>query len=213
MPAKITVSIIALSALGLTACTNPDGTTNNTGTGALVGAGVGAVTGRIIGGGTTKGTVIGAAVGAALGGGIGASLDAQQKSLQQDLSGSGARIINTGDRLIVSLPEAITFETGSARVRPSLRNDIAAISRNLQQYPNSRVQVLGHTDNVGTSAFNKDLSVKRARTVKRIMVNNGVSGGRVQARGLGETSPIATNGTAAGRQANRRVEIVIIPTG
>jgi outer membrane protein OmpA-like peptidoglycan-associated protein len=211
MAAKLTVSLVALSALGLAACTNPDGTTNNTGTGALVGAGVGAVAGRIIGGGNTKGTVLGAAVGAAVGGGIGASLDAQQKALQQDLSGTGARIINTGDRLIVSLPEAITFETNSANVRSSLRPSIRAIAANLQQYPNSRVQVLGHTDNTGTQAYNQQLSISRAQAVRRILVNNGISANRVTAQGLGESSPIATNATAAGRQANRRVEIVIIP--
>jgi len=212
MAAKLTVSVVALSALGLAACTNPDGTTNNTGTGALLGAGAGAIAGQIIGG-DTKGTVIGAALGAAVGTGIGATLDAQQKALQQDLAGSGARIINTGDRLIVSLPEAITFPTDSAQVRDSLRPDIRAIARNLQQYPNSQVSVLGHTDNTGTSAHNQDLSVRRARAVRSILVNNGVSAGRVSARGLGETSPVASNGTVEGRAANRRVEIVIVPTG
>jgi len=149
--------------------------------------------------------------GAALGGAIGAQLDKQQKDLQQAIGGSGARIVNTGSQLIVSLPEAITFPVDSASVKPSLQDDIRAIGFNLQEYPNSSVRVVGHTDNTGTKAYNKDLSVRRANAVRNILLNSGVSGNRVRAVGRGENQPIATNATAEGRQANRRVEIVITP--
>lgn len=210
LSAKLPLTIAVVASLGLAGCTNEDGTRNNTGTGVLAGAGAGALVGQLIGK-DTKGTAIGAVAGAALGGAIGAQLDKQQKDLQRAIGGSGARIVNTGSQLIVSLPEAITFPVDSATVKPSLRDDIRAIGFNLQDYPNSSVRVIGHTDNTGSNAYNKDLSIRRATAVRDILLSSGVRGNRVRAVGRGENQPIATNATAAGRQANRRVEIVITP--
>ncbi|MEM8656678.1 MAG: OmpA family protein, partial [Pseudomonadota bacterium] len=130
-----------------------------------------------------------------------------------DIGGSGARIVNTGSELIVVLPEAITFDIESSVVRPNSRQNILAISRNLQQYPNSTVQVIGHTDNTGTRRFNQGLSIDRANAVRNVLVQGGVNGGRIRTIGRGENQPIASNGTVDGRQANRRVEIVITPNG
>lgn len=211
LTAKLPLTLAAVSALGLAACTNPDGTANRTGTGALIGAAGGAVAGRVIGN-DTKGTLIGAALGAAVGGGIGAVLDKQERDLRRDLSGSGARIVNTGSELVVVLPEAITFDVDSTEVKQGSRANIRAIANNLQQYPDTTVAVIGHTDNTGTSAYNQNLSVGRAQAVARILTNNGVSGSRVRTIGRGENQPIASNATAAGRQENRRVEIIITPT-
>ncbi|WP_112322312.1 OmpA family protein [Oceanibium sediminis] len=211
LTAKLPVTLAAVSALGLAACTNPDGSANRTGTGALIGAAGGAIAGRVIGN-DTKGTVIGAAIGAAVGGGVGAVLDKQERDLRRDLSGSGARIVNTGSELVVVLPEAITFDVDSTQVKNNSRANIRAIARNLQDYPNSRVAVIGHTDNTGSSSYNQTLSVNRARAVAAILTNNGVARGRVRTIGRGETQPVASNGTASGRQQNRRVEIVITPT-
>ena len=211
MSRKIIV-IAAVGALGLAACTNPDGSRNNTGTGAAVGAAAGAALGNLIGK-DTEATIIGAAVGTAAGAAIGNNLDRQQAALERDIGGSGARIINTGDRLIVSLPEAITFPVDSAQVRPDIRQDILAIARNLQEFPNNTVQVIGHTDNTGSQAYNQDLSERRAAAVASILRNGGVPGRRIAAFGVGENQPIASNSTAVGRQQNRRVEIVITPTG
>ena len=109
---RLPVTLAATAALGLAACTNPDGTTNNTNSGLLVGAGLGALAGGLIAD-DAKGAIVGGIAGAAVGGGVGALLDRQQKELQRDLSGSGAKIINTGSQLIVSLPEAITFDVDS----------------------------------------------------------------------------------------------------
>ncbi|NNU79562.1 OmpA family protein [Halovulum dunhuangense] len=205
------ITLIAASGLALSACTDPDGTANNTGNSALIGAGLGAIAGQIVGG-DTEATVIGAGIGAALGGGVGVLLERQERALQQELAGSGARIVNTGSQLIVSLPEAITFAVDSTVVRDSLRDDLFAIAQNLQQYPNSTVQVIGHTDDTGSASYNQDLSERRAAAVRSILVQGGVSSSRIRAFGMGENQPIATNATAEGRQANRRVEIVITPT-
>lgn len=208
--AKIPVIFVAVAGLGLTACTTPEGTPYRTGTGALAGAGAGAIAGRVIGG-DTRSAVIGGIAGAALGAGIGNQLDRQAAALEAEIGGSGARIINTGTQLIVSLPEAITFPVDSAQVKGSLVDDLYAIAENLQQYPNSTIRVIGHTDNTGTAAYNQDLSERRAAAVASILRQGGVSSRRIRTIGMGEEQPIASNATAAGRQQNRRVEIVITP--
>jgi outer membrane protein OmpA-like peptidoglycan-associated protein len=202
----------ALVAAGtLTACTRADGTRNNTATQTAAGAAAGAVIGNIIGDGDSDATIIGAAVGGIAGGALGNRLDRQQADLQQAIGGSGAGIVNTGDRLVVSLPEAISFDTGSADVRPTIRDDIIAVSRSLQRYPDTTVQVIGHTDNTGTASLNQRLSESRAQAVANILVASGTPDHRVRAYGVGFSQPIASNGTSAGRAANRRVEIVITP--
>lgn len=208
---KSSLAILAVASLGLAACTNPDGTTNQTGTGAALGGLLGAATGAIVTDNKGRGAVVGGIIGAAAGAGIGSVLDRQASALEQDLSGSGARVINTGSQLIVQMPEAITFATESATVRQSIVDDLYAIARNLQQYPNNTVRVVGHTDNTGTSAFNRNLSRQRANAVANILRQGGVPSARIVAVGRGETAPIASNSTAAGRAQNRRVEIIITP--
>jgi outer membrane protein OmpA-like peptidoglycan-associated protein len=121
------------------------------------------------------------------------------------------QIVNTGRELIVTMPQDILFDVDSTFVQPSLRSDLRALATNLQQYPNSSVAVIGHTDNTGTAAYNQDLSSRRANAVANILIDAGVSAGRVRAIGRGEDEPIASNLSAAGRQQNRRVEIVIRP--
>lgn len=208
--AKLPLALTATAALGLASCTNPDGTADKTSTGLLAGATLGAIAGGLIDDG--KGAAIGGIAGAALGAGVGALLDRQHKELQQDLAGSGAQIVNTGSQLIVVMPEAITFDVDSSVVKPNSVNNIAAIARNLQSYPNSTIQVIGHTDNTGTASYNQGLSVRRASAVANVLFANGVRKNRVRAIGQGQTQPIASNGTASGRAQNRRVEIVITPT-
>ena len=152
LSAKLPLTLVAISGRGLAACTNPDGSANRTGTGAIIGGGLGAAAGRIIGN-DTQGAVLGGIIGTGVGAAIGNQLDRQAADLERDIGGSGARIVNTGSELIVVLPEAITFDIESSVVRPNSRQNILAISRNLQQYPNSTVQVIGHTANTGTRHF------------------------------------------------------------
>jgi len=210
--AKTSLVVLAVAGMGLAGCTNPDGTRNNAATGAAAGAVAGGLLGRVIGD-DTKSTVIGTAIGATAGAVIGNQLDRQQQALQRDIGASGAGIVNTGDRLIVSLPEAITFAVDSATVRADIQDDIFAIANNLQQFPNNTVQVIGHTDNTGSDAYNQSLSDRRAAAVANILYSGGVPRARVVAFGVGESQPAASNATAAGRQQNRRVEIIITPTG
>lgn len=183
------------------------------GTGA--GAAVGSVLGRIISPGSDqdKYQQVGAVLGAGLGAVLGNQLDVQEKALRQQMRGSGAQIHNTGSALNVVLPEAITFAVDSSALKPQFVAHLQQLAANLRQYPNSQVQVVGHTDDTGGVAHNQRLSEARARSVAAVLTGNGVSPGRIVTRGEGEFAPIATNATAAGRQANRRVVVTITPTG
>jgi outer membrane protein OmpA-like peptidoglycan-associated protein len=213
-------SILAIAGLALAACAPTDGTggtgsMSRTQQGALAGAAVGAVLGATRdsdsnneGRDAARGAILGAAAGAIAGN----VLDRQAQSLQQSLSNPNIQVINRGSYLQVVMPEGILFATGSAAVSGAAQNDLYAVARNLNQYPNSRVEVVGHTDNTGSMALNMDLSQRRAQSVAGILAAAGVSSGRLMASGAGYNQPIASNNTAEGRAQNRRVEILIRPT-
>lgn len=211
MVAIKSLSVVILSgALVMSGCTNTDGTANNTGTGVGVGALVGGLFGRLVSDDKGAGTAIGGVVGAAIGGAIGADLDKQEAALRSSM-GNSVGIINTGSQLVVSLPENITFAVDSSVVKSSLIGSLNTLATSMNDYPNTRIEVVGHTDNTGTVAYNQALSQSRARAVRGILVSGGVASSRVIAVGAGETRPVADNGSSAGRQQNRRVEIYITP--
>lgn len=212
---KSTLLAAAVAAFGLSACTdpaslNPDNPRQKTNQGILLGAAVGAGLGNLIGG-NTKATAIGAVVGGAAGGLIGNQLDKQAAELRAELANDDIQIVNTGDRLIVTLPEDITFDTDSYTVRPSLRADLGRVASNLLNYPDSTVQVIGHTDNEGEATYNQALSERRANAVADVLQAGGVTYNRLQTLGRGENDPVASNLTPEGKARNRRVEIVILP--
>lgn len=210
---KLTIAAAVAATMGLSACTNPDGTANQAGTGALLGAASGAILGQAISpSNERRGRIIGAVAGAIVGGAIGDNLDKQEAELRADLGGSGARIVNTGQQLIVTLPEAITFDFDSAVLQSHFVGSVREIARSLQNYPDTIVEVVGHTDNIGSPAYNNSLSQARASSVANVLINSGVRPSRVRVYGAGETQPVASNANASGRQANRRVEIIITPT-
>jgi len=183
--------------------------------GAAGGAAAGAVLGQVIGR-DTKGTLIGAAIGAAVGGlggaGVGKMMDNQEKDMRDVLATSeAASVSRDGNLLAVTFKGDVTFDTNSAEVRPGLYAEIDRVAGVLTQYPDTFIRVDGHTDSVGSDAYNMDLSVRRANSVKDLLVQRGIAPGRIEVMGFGETMPVATNDTEAGRQLNRRVEIKIAP--
>lgn len=201
------------AAAGLLAgCVDPYSNTNRTTTGMAAGAIAGGVLGAASGSSDrTAATLIGAGVGAIAGGAIGAALDRQAAELRGEL-GAGVDVRNTGNEIVVTMSQDILFATDSATLRPDLRRDLQAIAANLQRYPDSAIFVTGHTDSTGTMAYNQSLSERRADSVAAVLIESGVSSRRIVARGAGQTQPVASNDTAAGRAQNRRVEIVIRPT-
>ena len=215
MTIRIPLMLATVGMFGLTACvaTNPDGTPSKTQQGAITGALIGGAIGGASKGGDKLGkAAAGAMIGGLIGGAIGSQLDAQARELEADIQNDRVRIVNTGSELIVTLPEGILFATDSAAVMPSLMNDLYAVADNLNRYPNSRVEVIGHTDNTGSAAYNMDLSQRRAMSVATVLRNGGVSAARVVAYGRGEDQPVASNLSPEGRAQNRRVEIIIRPT-
>ena len=110
--------------------------------------------------------------------------------------------------LIVTLP-GVFFDTGKTALKPGARNTLGKIADQLRINENTRITIEGHTDSVGSDQLNQTLSEKRAAAVRDYLVSRGVPADRMTTTGLGETSPVATNDTAAGRQQNRRVELII----
>ncbi|MEM8590903.1 MAG: OmpA family protein [Pseudomonadota bacterium] len=208
----------AIALLGLGACTDPATfdpeapDQNRTQQGAVAGALTGLIAGLAIDDGGLGGAVAGAAIGAGAGALIGQEVDRQEAALRQQLS-TQVVIIRNGNELIVRMPQDILFALNSADLRPDLQSDIRSLAANLQNFPKSTVTVIGHTDNTGTAAFNQNLSQRRAESVASILLQQGVSASRIRAFGRGENEPIATNLTPDGRQLNRRVDIIISPTG
>lgn len=208
----------AASLLALTACTDPayqtGGEREKTGQGAAIGAAIGGLIGatKESGSDRVKNAAVGAAIGAAIGGAVGYSLDKQAAELRNDFGNGQIDVINTGNELIVRMPEAILFATDSATLNAQLRSDLFVLSDSLNKYPSSIVTVTGHTDNTGTAAYNQALSERRASAVAAVLQQGGVSYSRIRVVGAGESQPIATNQTAAGRAQNRRVDITITPT-
>lgn len=211
--------IAATAALTLTGCVetvrDPNNPNRNTQTGALAGAATGALVGILAGDNAEerrRGAVIGAAVGAGGGALIGRQLDKQEAELRSQL-GNNVGITNTGERLIVSMPQDILFATDSASLTGSLTADLQTLAASMNRYPSSTITVVGHTDNVGDAGYNQQLSQRRAWAVADVLTRSGVAPSRVSAVGRGEDQPVADNLTDAGRARNRRVEIIITPTG
>jgi outer membrane protein OmpA-like peptidoglycan-associated protein len=214
---KTPLILAVAGTLGLTACVDPnaypDDPNARTRQGALMGGLVGAVAGVATSkdGDKLKGAIIGGALGAGTGALIGADLDRQAAELRGSLS-SNISVTNNGEYLVVNMPQDLLFATDSAAVRPDLTADLRTVASSLLKYPNSRIEVIGHTDNTGTAAYNQDLSQRRAVSVAGVLRDSGVPGARLAAYGRGEDQPIASNLTPQGRAQNRRVEIIIRPT-
>lgn len=183
--------------------------------GAAGGAAAGAILGQVIGR-DTKATLIGTAIGAAVGGlggaGVGRMMDNQERDMRDVLATSeAASVSRDGNLLAVTFKGDVTFDTNSTEVRPGLYSEIDRVAGVLTQYPDTFIRVDGHTDSVGSDAYNMDLSIRRANSVKDLLVQRGIAFSRIEVMGFGETMPVATNDTEAGRQLNRRVEIKIAP--
>ena len=216
MQFKTPILISTIALMGLTACVDPNAYPNDpnarTRNGAIMGGIIGAVAG-----GTQKGddrlakAVVGGVIGAAAGGVIGATLDQQAADLRGSLGNQNISVTNNGDYLVVNMPQDVLFATGSAALRPDLTRDLKTIAANLVRYPNSQIEVVGHTDNTASAALNQDLSQRRAVSVANVLRDSGVPSSRITSYGRGEDQPIASNLSEAGRAQNRRVEIFIRP--
>jgi outer membrane protein OmpA-like peptidoglycan-associated protein len=178
--------------------------------GAAIGTTAGAVVGGIIGkqsDHTAEGAILGAAIGGVAGGIIGKYMDEQAAEMEQDLK--GARIERVGEGIKITFDSGILFDFDSANLRPEAKENLTQLAGILQKYENTEILIEGHTDATGSEEYNQGLSERRADSVSGFLGGLGVKKIRMTTVGYGETQPVADNETAAGQQANRRVEVAI----
>lgn len=177
------------------------------------GATIGGVAGGILGGVVSKknpatGVVIGAVVGGAAGAAIGAYMDKQAKDIEKEVEGVKVERIEEG--IDVTFDSGILFGFDKSELNANSKTNIAKLGRILNEYPDTRLTIQGHTDSKGNENYNQQLSSKRANAVRDYLVANGVKAGRLSTASYGESAPVATNETEEGRAQNRRVEVVIV---
>jgi outer membrane protein OmpA-like peptidoglycan-associated protein len=220
---KIATTGLAAALAGamlLTSCATYTGQTsdpndpNRTRRNALIGAAIGAAAGLVSGDDAVERrqqALVGAGVGALAGGAIGAYQDRQEARLRSELAGTGVDVSRQGNNITLNMPGSITFAFDSANLQPQFHSVLDDVASTLAEYNQTVVEVAGHTDSVGTDAYNQTLSVQRAQSVANYLMGKGLVRDRFIVTGAGETRPIASNDTDAGRAQNRRVEITLVP--
>lgn len=185
-------------------------TMNRTQKGAVIGAAgggtIGAVAGRALGN-TAMGAIIGAAVGGAAGAVIGRKMDKQAEEMEKVLG--DAEVKRVGEGIVIEFKDKILFGFDQAELGTSAQGSLNKLTDVLKRYPDTNIEVIGHTDDKGTDNYNQSLSERRAKSVAAYLRNNGISTNRVVTKGMGESDPKVANTSDANRAENRRVEFVI----
>ncbi len=182
--------------------------------GALIGAAAGAVVGLISGDDAVERrqrALIGAGVGALAGGAVGNYQDRQEAKLRAELEGTGVSVTRMGNNITLNMPGNVTFATNSSDLSPAFFDVLNSVGKVLGEFNKTVVEVAGHTDSTGSDAYNQSLSERRAGSVSSYLTSQGVMQQRIITVGMGESRPVADNTTDSGRQANRRVEITMVP--
>lgn len=183
---------------------------NKTQKGAVIGTAGGAATGAVIGrtaGNAALGAIIGATVGGVTGAVIGNQMDKQAKEIESQLP--EARVKRVGEGIVVELNEKILFDFNKSSLTTDARNNLDKIITVLDKYPDTNIEIQGHTDSIGTHKYNQGLSVKRAKSVNKYLKSKDIASSRLTIRGFGEEAPKYSNETDEGRAQNRRVEFLI----
>ena len=203
------LALAAVAAL-MAGCANMSERERGTAQGAGIGAVAGAVLSSVTGGSAGTGAVIGGALGAVGGNLWSKRMEDRRTAMEQATRGTNVEVTRTADnQLRLNIPNDISFDVGSASIKPELRAVLDPFASSLRNDPSGRVVIIGHTDNTGSDAINNPLSLERAHTVRDYIVTRGVMASRVETAGRGEREPIASNATEQGRAKNRRVEILL----
>ncbi len=201
---------LAASALLFSGCADMSPRQQGTATGAGVGAVAGAVIGSATGGKAGSGAVIGGALGAVIGNVWSKRQEDRRIALEKATQGTGVEVTRTADnQLKLNIPNDVSFDTGSASIRPSMHAVLDPFAGQLRGDSNTRIDIVGHTDSTGSQAVNDPLSRERADSVRDYLVARGVAPANVRTEGRGEREPVADNTTDNGRARNRRVEIYL----
>jgi outer membrane protein OmpA-like peptidoglycan-associated protein len=204
-------SLLVCVAVLLSAC-GTSNTVKGTGIGAGAGAAIGAGIGALINGG--KGAAWGAGAGAVVGGAAGAlignKMDKQKKELEA-IANAQVESINDGQAIKVTFDSGILFATNSSTLNAASKTSITQFANSLKAYPDTDVQIFGHTDSSGSDKINLPLSKERAISVEKFLEVQGITASRMLTEGWGSSQPVADNSTSAGKAQNRRVEVYILP--
>ena len=141
-------------------------------------------------------------------------MDRQEAELRAELQGTGVSVTRTGEKgenISLNMPGNVTFATNSSDLSPAFFDVLKSVSKVLKEFDQTVVEVAGHTDSMGTDEYNQALSERRAGTVSQYLQSHGIMAQRLITVGMGKSMPVADNGTESGRQANRRVEITMVP--
>jgi outer membrane protein OmpA-like peptidoglycan-associated protein len=204
------LAIVALvGALGMSACSTTRKMSNQD-KGVAIGVGSGAVAGGIIGkvaGNTALGAIIGAGVGGVAGGVIGHRMDKQAEEIRREVP--GVKVDRVGEGIVVEFGESVLFGVNKSDLNAQAANALDKLATILKKYPDTNLEIDGHTDNTGSAAYNQTLSEKRANAVLQSLLARNISMNRMKAIGYGLTYPKYSNDTENGRAGNRRVEFQI----
>jgi len=181
---------------------------------AVIGAAAGAVAGLITGDSSLerkKRALVGAGLGALAGAGVGTYMDRQEAKLRMELDKTGVSVTRIGNNITLNMPGNITFATNSADLNAGFFQVLNSVALVVNEFNQTVIEVAGHTDNTGGDQYNQQLSERRAGAVAAYLGTRNVRSDRIITVGMGEARPVATNGTEAGRQQNRRVELTLVP--
>jgi outer membrane protein OmpA-like peptidoglycan-associated protein len=183
---------------------------SNTQKGAIIGAGAGAAGGAAAGraaGGTAEGAIIGAVIGGTAGAIIGNRMDKKAEELDEELA--NAEVERIGEGIKVTFDSGLLFDFDSAELRSNAEQNLSEFAGSMKEYPETNILIVGHTDSKGSESYNQQLSEDRAESAMEHLIRQGIDPTRIETIGKGESEPVASNDTEAGRQQNRRVEVAI----
>ncbi|HEU4747527.1 MAG TPA: OmpA family protein [Gemmatimonadaceae bacterium] len=203
---RTAIALLAIGSLGLSACASMSKKERGAATGAAAGAAIGGVIGNQTGS-TARGAILGAIVGGAAGAVIGHQMDQQAKEI--DASVEGATVERVGEGIQVTFASGLLFPHDSDVLQPAARANLTELANSLKKYPESQLLIVGHTDDTGSDSYNMALSQRRSDAAAAFLQSQGIARSRIQTSGKGESEPVATNESDAGRQQNRRVEVAI----
>ncbi|MCB0664384.1 MAG: OmpA family protein [Saprospiraceae bacterium] len=177
--------------------------------GTIIGAAVGAATGAVAAKKNRAAAILlGASIGGVAGNLIGQYMDKQAEEIRRDLE--GAKVERIGEGIVVTFDSGLLFDFDSDALRQSTRENLAQLATTLKKYDDTEVIIFGHTDSIGDTAYNRNLSERRADSVENYLTGLHIDSQRLEPQGMGESDPLASNDTEEGRQLNRRVEVTIM---
>jgi len=198
--------VVMVASVLLAGCASMNKTTKGAAVGTAAGGAMGAVIGKATGN-TALGAIIGATVGGATGAIIGREMDKQAEEIEKTVP--DAKVERVGEGIVVEFSSAVLFGFDQADLSADAKANLDKLVTVLNTYPDTNIEVQGHTDSKGSETYNQNLSVKRATSVSEYLVAKEITAGRIITKGFGETLPEYDNETEEGRAQNRRVEFLI----